>query len=119
MKATIYNEYARRVATDSSGKVFSPINCKDIAAFLHDKRVEEYMMRSGGPVDRCYQMITAEAKTIVTDKMPFLQRMILIFPRKSTEKSKEKLRRRFGLFIWMILMRISRTRRKKQSLLII
>ena len=67
MKATIYNEYARRVATDTSGKVFSPINCKDISAFLHDKRVEEYMMRSGGPVDRCYQMITAGAKTIVTD----------------------------------------------------
>ncbi len=67
MMATIYDEYARRVATDSEKKVFSPAERKDIAAFLHDKRVEEYMMRSGGPVDRCYQMITAGAKTVTTD----------------------------------------------------
>lgn len=67
LKTTIYTEYARKISTDSSGKVFSPISCKDISAFLHDKRVEEYMMRIGGPVDRCYQMITVGARTAVTD----------------------------------------------------
>lgn len=67
LKTTIYSEYAKRVLTDSTSKIFRPIVCKNIAAFLYDTRVQEYMMRSDGPIDRCYQMITVGAKTVVTD----------------------------------------------------
>ena len=65
-KATIYGEYARKVQTDVSGTVFKPILCKNIAAFLYDIRVQEYMLREGGPIDRCYQKITAGATSVVT-----------------------------------------------------
>lgn len=66
-KTSIYSEYVKRVATDSSNSVYKQITCKNIAAFLYDSRVQEHLMRTGGPVDRCYQMITSGAKTMVTD----------------------------------------------------
>lgn len=66
-KTSIYSEYVKRVATDVSNSVYKQIACKNIAAFLYDSRVQEYLMRAGGPVDRCYQMITSGAKTMVTD----------------------------------------------------
>ncbi len=67
-KTSIYSEYVKRVATDATNTVFKQIACKNIAAFLYDTRVQEYLMRVGGPIDRCYQMITSGAKTMVTDK---------------------------------------------------
>lgn len=67
-KTSIYSEYAKRVLTDSSNKEFKQVTCKNIAAFLFDSRVQDYMMRPGGPIDKCYQMITSGAKTIVTDE---------------------------------------------------
>lgn len=67
-KASIYSEYVRRVQTDSSNAAYKQVTCKNIAAFLYDLRVQEYMMRPEGPIDKCYQMITAGAKTIVTDE---------------------------------------------------
>ena len=66
-KVTIYGEYARKSQTDSTGKVFKPKVCKDIAAFLLDTRVQNYMMRPDGPVDRCYQKITAGATSVVSE----------------------------------------------------
>lgn len=67
-KASIYSEYVRRVQTDSTNSIYKLVACKNIAAFLYDLRVQEYMMRPQGPIDKCYQMITAGAKTIVTDE---------------------------------------------------
>lgn len=66
-KASIYSEYVKRVATDKTNATFKQIACRDIASFLYDSRVQDYMMRVGGPIDRCYQMITSGAKTMVTD----------------------------------------------------
>lgn len=66
-KTSIYSEYVKRVATDTTNKVYKQIACKNIAAFLYDSRVQEYLMRAGGPIDKCYQMITSGARTIVTD----------------------------------------------------
>ena len=77
-KTSIYSEYVNKVVTDPSDKPYKKIVRRDIAAFLHDKRVQEYMMRSpdpnnpadaGGPAYRCYQLITAGAKNIVTDQI--------------------------------------------------
>ena len=66
-KATIYSEYAKKVQIDSSGDFFKPIICKNIAAFLYDSRVQDYMMRPDGPVNRCYQRITSGATSVLTD----------------------------------------------------
>ena len=66
-KATIYGEYAKKTQTDNTAQIFKPIVCKNIAAFLYDIRVQEYMMRPEGPVDRCYQKITAGATSVATE----------------------------------------------------
>ncbi len=66
-KVTIYGEYARKSQTDNTSKVFKPKVCKDIAAFLLDTRVQDYMMRPDGPVNRCYQKITAGATSVVSE----------------------------------------------------
>lgn len=66
-KATIYGEYAKKTQTDVTGNVFKPIVCKNIAAFLYDIRVQEYMMRPDGPVDRCYQKISTGATSVKTE----------------------------------------------------
>ncbi len=66
-KATIYDEFAKKAQTDGTGQTFKPIICKNIAAFLYDTRVREYMMRTDGPVDRCYQRITAGATSVIND----------------------------------------------------
>lgn len=68
LKTTIYSEYAKRVLTDSTNQVFKSIECKNIVAFLHDTRVQDYMMRPEGPIDRCYRMITTGAKSVVADE---------------------------------------------------
>lgn len=67
-KASIYSEYVRRTLTDTTNEIYKQVACKNIAAFLYDTRVQEYMLRTEGPIDKCYQMITSGAKTIVTDE---------------------------------------------------
>lgn len=66
-KTSIYSEYVNKLATDSSDKGYKKIERKKIVAFLHDSRVQDYMMRPQGPIDRCYNLITAGTKTTVTE----------------------------------------------------
>lgn len=81
-KATIYGEYAKKAQTDKTAKVFKPIVCKNIAAFLYDIRVQEYMMRPEGPVDRCYQKITAGATSVATETADIIfSEKDFVFPR--------------------------------------
>ena len=67
-KVSIYSEYVRRTLTDTTNEIYKQVACKNIAAFLYDTRVQEYMLRTEGPIEKCYQMITSGAKTIVTDE---------------------------------------------------
>lgn len=81
-KTSIYSEYVKRVATDSSNSVYKRIACKNIAAFLYDSRVQEHLMRPGGPIDHCYQMITSGAGNMVTDSTETIfDKEDFVFPR--------------------------------------
>ena len=85
-KTSIYSEYVNKVATDSTDpdpkKFPKKILRSDIASFLHDSRVQKYMMRSGGPVEKCYQLITggAQKQKIFTDETE----------EKDTDETREK-----------------------------
>ena len=57
-KTTIYHTYITKVSTDSSKEYYKPARCKNIASFLSDSRVQEYFLREGGPIARCYRTIT-------------------------------------------------------------
>lgn len=68
-KASIYSEYVKKVITDSSNKPYTKTKRKEeIAAFLYDSRVQQYLMRENGPIDKCYKRITKGVKAIASDK---------------------------------------------------
>lgn len=68
-KASIYSEYVKKVITDSSNKPYTKTKRKEeIAAFLYDSRVQQYLMRENGPIDKCYKRITKGVKAISSDK---------------------------------------------------
>ena len=93
-KVTIYGEYARKSQTDNTSKVFKPKVCKDIAAFLLDTRVQDYMMRPDGPVNRCYQKITAGATSVVSeDTEKVFTEEDFVFPKKSGKGNQERIGR--------------------------
>lgn len=79
-KTTIYNSYAMRVATDISGNVYKPVLCKNISSFLHDSRVQDYLMRADGPIDRCYRKINSGASRTGESDTIFVEEDF-IFPR--------------------------------------
>lgn len=91
LKETIYTEYIKKVRTDISDKYYRAIRCQNIADLLSDSRVRELMMKDGGPVDRCYQMITSGAKTTVTDQTELIfTKQDFKFDRQSVKKIKEE-----------------------------
>lgn len=101
-KTSIYNEYAKRVQTDKTNSVFKPIQCRNIAAFMFDTRVQEYMMRPEGPVDKCYQMITAGAKNVITDTTETIFTAAdFSFPRELARDIKKMRQKKCAAFICM------------------
>ncbi len=62
-KLNIYHQFivALSSATD---KTYSKGVRRDIAAFLSDPRIEQHMLRTGGPVDRCFNTITAPSDQV-------------------------------------------------------
>lgn len=65
-KTDILYSYIAAVRGDGSGKVYSSTICRDIASFLGDSRVTEYLLREDGPISRCYQVITAPSDQVMT-----------------------------------------------------
>ena len=65
-KTDILYSYISAVRGDGSGKVYSSTICRDIASFLGDSRVTEYLLREDGPISRCYQVITAPSDQVMT-----------------------------------------------------
>ena len=71
-KLNIYHQFivALSSATD---KIYSKGVRRDIAAFLSDPRVEQHMLRVGGPVDRCYNAITAPSDQVFRGESTFAE----------------------------------------------
>lgn len=91
LRETIYTEYIKKVRTDISDKYYRTIICQNIADLLSDSRVRDLIMKDGGPVDRCYQMITSGAKTTVTDQTELIfTKQDFKFDRQSVKKIKEE-----------------------------
>lgn len=69
-KLNIYHQFivALNSATD---KTYSKGVRRDIAAFLSDPRVEQHMLRVGGPVDRCFNAITAPSDQVFKGESTF------------------------------------------------
>ena len=70
-KTEILYSYVAAVSNDISGKTYLPVECRDIASYLSDSRVREYLLRENGAIARCYQVITAPSNQVLKDTTVF------------------------------------------------
>ena len=70
-KTDIFYAYVAAVSGDQSGSVYKwPIN-RNIAQYLSDPRMMEHLMKPGGAIERCYQMITSPSNQILPESLIF------------------------------------------------
>jgi len=72
-KTEILYAYIAAVRNDVSGETYKAVQCRDIASYLADSRVSEYLLREGGAISRCYNVITAPSNQILQDTTIFTE----------------------------------------------
>ena len=72
-KTEILYAYIAAVRNDVSGETYKAVKCRDIASYLADSRVSEYLLREGGAISRCYNVITAPSNQILQDTTIFTE----------------------------------------------
>ena len=70
-KTEILYAYIAAVRNDLSGETYKAVKCRDIASYLADSRVSEYLLREGGAISKCYNVITAPSNQILQDTTIF------------------------------------------------
>lgn len=70
-KTEILYAYIAAARNDVSGETYKAVKCRDIASYLADSRVSEYLLREGGAISRCYNVITAPSNQILQDTTIF------------------------------------------------
>lgn len=70
-KTEILYAYIAAVRNDLSGETYKAVMCRDIASFLADSRVSEYLLREGGAIAKCFNVITAPSNQILQDTTIF------------------------------------------------
>lgn len=70
-KNEILYAYIAAVRSDTSGAPYRAVICRDIASYLSDSRVSEHLLREGGAIARCYNIITAPSNEILQDTTIF------------------------------------------------
>lgn len=70
-KTEILYAYIAAIRNDLSGETYRTVECRDIASYLADSRVSEYLLREGGAISKCYTVITAPSEAILEDTTIF------------------------------------------------
>ena len=70
-KTDILFAYIAAIRNDVSGKPYQSVKCREIASYLADSRVSEHLLREGGPISNCYNVITAPSNQILQDTTVF------------------------------------------------
>lgn len=70
-KTEILYAYIAAVRNDVSGETYKAVECRDIASYLADSRVSEHLLREGGAISKCYEVITAPNDKILKDTTTF------------------------------------------------
>lgn len=70
-KTEILYAYIAAVRNDVSNEIYKAVQCRDIASYLADSRVIEHLLREGGAISRCYNIITAPSNQILQDTTVF------------------------------------------------
>lgn len=70
-KTDILFSYIAAVSSDQSDNPYKPVICRDIASFMSDSRVREHLLREGGAISRCYNVITAPSNQVLNETTIF------------------------------------------------
>ena len=70
-KTEILYAYIAAIRNDLTGKPYQAVKCREIASYLADSRVIEHLLREGGPISKCYTVITAPSNQILQDTTVF------------------------------------------------
>ena len=70
-KIDILHAYIAAVQSDQSGKPYRSVICRNIASYLSDSRVSEFLLREEGPISKCYQVITSSSSTVLKESVVF------------------------------------------------
>lgn len=70
-KTEILFAYVAAVSNDTSSSIYKAVECRDIASYLSDSRVREHLLREGGAISRCYNIITAPSNQVLKDTTVF------------------------------------------------
>lgn len=72
-KTEILLAYIAAVMTDHSNQYYKTVDCRNIAQYLSDGRVQDYLMREDGPISRCYRVITAPSNQVLKEERIFTE----------------------------------------------
>lgn len=72
-KTDILFSYVAAVSNDQSGDTYKPVICRDIASYLSDSRVRGHLLREGGAITRCYNVITAPSNQVLKESTIFTE----------------------------------------------
>ena len=70
-KTEILFAYVAAVSNDITGQTYKAVECRDIASYLSDSRVREHLLREGGAISRCYNVITAPSNQVLKETTVF------------------------------------------------
>lgn len=73
-KTDILYAYIAAVGNDKSEKYYKPIICQTIESFLSDSRIKERLLAEGGPISRCYQIISSPSDQVMKDSTIFTEK---------------------------------------------
>lgn len=72
-KTEILFAYIAAVANDKSNTVYKAVDCRNIAQYLSDSRVQDHLMREDGAISRCYRVITTPSDQVLKETRIFTE----------------------------------------------
>jgi hypothetical protein len=72
-KTEILLAYIAAVMNDRSNQYYKAVDCRNIAQYLSDGRVQDFLMREDGAISRCYRVITAPSNQVLKEERIFTE----------------------------------------------
>ena len=71
LKTKLWLAYVGTVNNDKTNETYRSVECRNIAQFLSDSRVERHLMREDGAISRCYRLLTAPSDQVLKETTVF------------------------------------------------
>lgn len=71
-KSTIYYNFIAEIENDTRNEIFTPVEIRDLAAFLNDSRVKDLLIQEHGPISRFYAQIAKPKEVVIGGEAAFV-----------------------------------------------